>query len=139
MHLPDAFWAYRNSPKSATEFSPFSLIYGTEVMSSVEVMTLSLRVMQMREKKKEKEVFVAKRYEDLEGLDERREKAQERSRRYRQRMIEACGRMTKERVFVEGQLVLKVADYVGRGMAGPSKFAPKWEGPFVVREAHPSG
>ena len=47
--------------------------------------------------------------------------------------------MTKEKVFAEGQLVLKVADYVRRGMAGPSKFAPKWEGPLVVREAYPSG
>ena len=45
MHLPDAFWAYRNSPKLATGFSPFSLVYETEVMSPVEVMTPSLRVM----------------------------------------------------------------------------------------------
>nr|XP_023927802.1 uncharacterized protein K02A2.6-like [Quercus suber] len=30
MHLPDALWAYRNSPKSATCFSLFSLVYGTE-------------------------------------------------------------------------------------------------------------
>ena len=44
--------------------------------------------------------------------------------------------MTKERVFAEGQLVLKVADYVRRGMAGLSKFAPKWERPLVIREAH---
>ena len=49
-------------------------------------------------------------------------------------MTEAYGRMTKERVFAERQLVLKVADYVRRGMVGPSKFAPKWEGPFVIRE-----
>ena len=47
--------------------------------------------------------------------------------------------MTKEKVFAEGQLVLKVADYVRRGIAGPSKFAPKWEGPLVIKEAHPSG
>ena len=67
------------------------------------------------------------------------EKAQERSRRYRQKMTRAYGRMTKERVFVEGQLVLKVANYVRRGMAGPSKFAPKWEGPLMIREAHESG
>ena len=40
-------------------------------------------------------------------------------------MIEAYGRMTKKRVFAEGQLVLKVADYVRRGMVGPSKFASK--------------
>ena len=54
-------------------------------------------------------------------------------------MTEAYGRMTKERVFAEGQLMLKVVDYVRRGIAGPSKFAPKWEGPLVIREAHPSG
>ena len=83
MYLPVALWAYRNSPKSATGFLPFSLVYGTEVMSPAEVMTSSLRVMQMQEREKEKEVFVAKRYEDLEVLDEKREEAQERNRRYR--------------------------------------------------------
>ena len=51
-------------------------------MSLAEVMTPSLRVMQMWDKEKEKEAFAAKRCEDLEGLDERREEAQERSRRY---------------------------------------------------------
>ena len=93
----------------------------------------------MREKEKEGEVFAAERFEDLEGLDEKREEAQERSCRFRQEMTKAYSRMTKERVFVEGQLVLKVADYVRRGLAGPSKFAPKWEGPLVIREAHQSG
>ena len=100
MHLPDALWAYRNSPKSATGFSPFSLVYGTEVVSPAEVMTPSLRVMQMREKEKEEEVFAANKCEDLEGLDGKREKAQECNCRYKQKMIE--DRMTKERVFAEG-------------------------------------
>ena len=100
MHLPDALWAYRNSPKSAPGFSPFSLVYGTEVVSPAEVMTPSLRVMQMREKEKEEEVFAANKCEDLEGLDGKREKAQECNCRYKQKMIE--DRMTKERVFAEG-------------------------------------
>ena len=60
-HLLDALWAYRKSPKSATCFSHFSLVYETEVVSPVEVMTPSLRVMQMREKEKEGEVFAAER------------------------------------------------------------------------------
>ena len=115
------------------------MVYGTELMSPVEVMTPSLRVMQMREKEKEKGVFTAERCEDLEGLDEKREEAQECSRRYRQRMAETYGRMTKERVFAKGQLMLKAADHVRRGMARPSKFSPKWEGPLVIREAHESG
>ena len=50
----------------------------------------------MREKEKENEVFAVERYEDLEGLYEIREKAQEHSCRYRQRMTEAYGMMTKE-------------------------------------------
>ena len=70
-HLPDALWAYRKSPKSAIGFSPFSLVYGTVVVSPAEVMTPSLRVIQMREKEKEGEVFAAERCEDLEGLDEK--------------------------------------------------------------------
>ena len=75
-HLPDALWAYRKSSKSATDFSPFSLVYETEVVSPAEIMTSSLRVIQMREKEKEGEVFAAERCEDLEELDEKREKAQ---------------------------------------------------------------
>ena len=73
MHLPNALWAYRNSPKSATGFSPFSLVYRTEVMSPAKVMTSSLKVMQIQEKEKDKGVFAAERYEDLKRLDERRE------------------------------------------------------------------
>ena len=41
---------------------------------------------------------MAERCEDLEGLDETREETQEHSRRYRQRMIEAYGKMTREGV-----------------------------------------
>ena len=54
-------------------------------------------------------------------------------------MTEAYGRTAKERVFAEEQLVLKTADHVRRGMARPSKFLPKWGGPFVIRETHASG
>ena len=139
MHLPDALWANRKSPKSATGFSPFSLVYGVEVVSLAEVMTPSLKVMQTQGKEREEKAFTAERCEDLEGLDERREEAQGCSRKYKQRMTEAYGRMTKERVFAEGQLVLKVADYIRRGMVGPSRFSPKWEGLLVIREAHPNG
>ena len=34
---------------------------------------------------------------------------------------------------------MKTTDHVRQARAGPSKFSPKWEGPFVVREAHASG
>lgn len=75
---------------------------------------------------------MAERYEDLEGLDEKKEEAQECGHGYRQKMAEAYGKTIRERVFVEGQLVLRTSDYVRRRLAGPFKFSPKWEGPFVV-------
>ena len=75
VHLPDAFWAYRSSPKSATGFSPFSLVYRMEVISLAEVMTPSLMVLQAQKKENEKGVFAAERCEYLEGLDEKREEA----------------------------------------------------------------
>ena len=99
----------------------------------------SLRVMQAQKKEKEKEVFVAERCEDLEGLDKKRKEAQKCGHKHKQKMIETYGGMTKERVFVEGELVLKTTDHVRRSMARPSKFSPKWKRPFVVREAHASG
>ena len=67
-----------------------------EVISLAKVMMPSLRVMQARKKEKEKEVFVAERCEDLEGLNEKRKEAQERSHRYRQKMTKTYGRTTKE-------------------------------------------
>ena len=70
-------------------------------MSPVEVIP-SLRVIQMRKKEKEKEVFMVERFEDLEGLDEKREEAQKRSCIYKQRMTEAYGWAIKERMFTEG-------------------------------------
>ena len=54
-------------------------------------------------------------------------------------MTEAYGRMTKERVFAEGQLMLKAADHVRQGMTRPSKLSLKWKGPLVIREAHSRG
>ena len=41
-------------------------------------------------------------------------------------------------MFKEGQLVLRIADHVKQGIAGPSKFSPKWKWPFVVKETHVS-
>ena len=43
------------------------------------------------------------------------------------------------RAFTEGQLVLRMAEHVRRNLPGPSKFAPKWEGPYIIRKAHENG
>ena len=75
----------------------------------------------------------------MEGLDEKREEALEHSHMYRQRMVEAYVKTMKKRLFAEGELVLRTVEHIWRGLAGPSKFLPKWERSFVIREVNASG
>jgi hypothetical protein len=65
--------------------------------------------------------------------------ARERIRRYRQQMSNVYEKTIRERVFIEGQLVLRAADYVWRNVLTPSKFSPNWEGLYMIRESHGSG
>ena len=51
----------------------------------------------------------------------------------------AYGQIVHPRALTKGQLVLKVAKHVRKNVPGPSKFAPKWEGPYIIRQAHDSG
>ena len=79
-----------------------------------------------------------RRLADLEGLDEEREVARRRSMRYQQRMVKAYAQSIHRKAFTKGQLVLRIVEHVRRNLLRPSKFALKWEGPYIIREAHNS-
>ena len=51
-------------------------------------------------------------------------------------MAKAYEQVVHPRIFTEGQLVLRAAEHVRKNIPGPLKFAPKWEGPNVVKEAY---
>uniref|UniRef100_A0A2N9G1I9 RNA-directed DNA polymerase n=1 Tax=Fagus sylvatica TaxID=28930 RepID=A0A2N9G1I9_FAGSY len=102
-------WAYRSSPKTATGFTPFSLVYGTDTISPTELVVPSPRVMQGSE---------------LE-VDAN--------------MCAEAPKPFESGIFAEGQMVLKAAEFVRRNLPSPSKFSPNWDGPYIIREAHGSG
>ena len=54
-------------------------------------------------------------------------------------MTRAYAQAVCPRMFTEGQLVLRMAEHVRRNLPGPSKFTPKWEGPYIINAAHESG
>uniref|UniRef100_A0A2N9FKB3 RNA-directed DNA polymerase n=1 Tax=Fagus sylvatica TaxID=28930 RepID=A0A2N9FKB3_FAGSY len=64
---------------------------------------------------------------------------QARSLRYHQKLADAYEKTLQTRIFAKGQMVLKTVDHVRRGLPSPSKFAPNWEGPYLIREAYDSG
>uniref|UniRef100_A0A2N9F1Z7 Uncharacterized protein n=1 Tax=Fagus sylvatica TaxID=28930 RepID=A0A2N9F1Z7_FAGSY len=115
-HLADVLWAYRSSPKDSHGFHSFFIGLWRMLTFVPEA-----------------------RMADLEGLDESRELARLKSQRNYQRMANAYSKTLQVRIFAEGQLVLKAADFVRRGLPSPSKFSPNWEGPYLIREAHGSG
>ena len=51
-------------------------------------------------------------------------------------MANAYNKALKSRVFVKGQMFLKVVDHVRRNLSAPSKFAPSWERPYLIRDAN---
>ena len=69
-HLTNVLWAYRSSLKTATRFSPFSLIYGTEAISPVELVIPTLRVVLEGIQEDTDSMSNKGRLVDLEGLEE---------------------------------------------------------------------
>ena len=137
-HLADVLWAYRGSLKTATGFTPFSLVYRTNDISPPELLVPSPRILQVMELEADIEICAKARVVDLESLDESRELALTRNLRYHQKLANAYGKTVQTRVFSQGQMVLKTVDHVRRGLPYPSKFAPNWDRPYVIHEAHDS-
>uniref|UniRef100_A0A2N9EJ59 Integrase catalytic domain-containing protein n=1 Tax=Fagus sylvatica TaxID=28930 RepID=A0A2N9EJ59_FAGSY len=135
-HLADVLWAYRSSPKTATGFTPFSLVYGTDTISPTELVVPSPRVMQGSELEVDANICAEARMADLEGLDEARDLAKAKSQRNYQKMANVYSKALRVRIFAEGQMVLKAAEFVRRNLPSPSKFSPNWDGPYIIREAH---
>ena len=133
-HLADVLWACRRSVKTAMVFSPFSLVYGMEAISPVELVVLTPRVVLEEIQEDTKDTNNERRLVDLEGVEEERELAKIRSQRYQQRMTRAYAQAVRPSAFTEGQLVLRTAEYVRRNLPGPSKFALSGKGPTLSKK-----
>jgi ribonuclease HI len=74
-HLADTLWAYRGSTKTATGFTPFSLVYGTDAISPTELLVPSPRILHGMDLKADADICAEARVADLESLEEARELA----------------------------------------------------------------
>ncbi|KAG9447255.1 hypothetical protein H6P81_013383 [Aristolochia fimbriata] len=135
--LGEALWAYRTSFRTPTQSTPYSLVYGTEAVLPLEVQLPSLRIA-MREGLTTEECAQL-RLAELESLDEQRLEAQQRLECYQSRMTRAFNKKVRLRSFQKGDLVLAVRRPMLFTSKTGGKFAPKWEGPYVVQEAYTNG
>ena len=80
--MTDVLWACRSSVKTTMGFSSFSLVYGTEAISPVELVVPTPRVVLEESQEDTKDINNEKRLVDLKGVEEERELAKRRSQRY---------------------------------------------------------
>jgi hypothetical protein len=133
--LPFALHAYRTTVRTSTGATPFSLVYGMEAVMPLEVEIPSLRV--LMDSELEEAEWGKVRYEQLNLISEKRVTAICHHQLYQKRMAKAYDKKVRPRMFQEGDLVLKkLLALPGENL---SKWAPNYEGPYIVKKAFSGG
>ncbi|XP_071920768.1 uncharacterized protein [Coffea arabica] len=130
--LPTILWAYRTTPRTATQETPFALTYGAEAVIPAEIGIPSGRVQNFIARDNEDELRL-----NLDLLEGRREEAAIRMAKYKGQIARHYNARVRPLSFKPGDLVLR-KNSVSR-VLGASKLDPNWEGPYVVKEADRAG
>nr|GEX70535.1 reverse transcriptase domain-containing protein [Tanacetum cinerariifolium] len=99
--LSQVLWAHRTMPKSSNRETPFSLVYGSEVVIPIEISVEIKRLQDFDPKENKK-----RQREDLDILEERREIASIKEAHYKQRLEGYYNKNVKPSTFKPGTHVL---------------------------------
>ena len=125
--LPEALWAYGTTHRTATQSTPYSLVFGGEAVLPLEVQIPSLRVAMQCSMTMEQNAKL--RLAELEGLDSKRLQAQQTLEVYQARMSHAFDKKVRRPSFKKRDLVLAIKRPIVISRRSKGKFEPKWEGP----------
>jgi len=124
--LVEELWAYRCTPQSATNESPFSLVYGVHAMILVEFGKPSLRRELYDPVQNHQNMST---YLDL--LSELRDKAQIHNLAAKHRAARKYNANLCPRSFAKGDLVWRMASSARKK---DGKLSANWDGPYRIRE-----
>jgi len=133
--LPFALHGYRTFVRTSTGATSFSLVYRMEVVLSFEVEVPSLRI--LAESGLEESEWAQTRFYQLNLIEGKRLAAMNHGQLYQSRVKNTFDKKVRPRKFSEGDLVLKKVSQAQKDHMG--KWAPNYEGPFVVKKAFPGG
>jgi hypothetical protein len=123
--LPHVIWGLRTQVSSATGFSPFFLVYESEVILPTDVTFGAPRIQFYEEGEAEQTCRI-----DLDSLEEQRLTAVMRQARHDQQLRRYHDRNVKETSFNVGDLVLRCIQKTD----GMHKLSAPWERPFIVTD-----
>ncbi|KAL0406003.1 UNVERIFIED_CONTAM: hypothetical protein Slati_3914200 [Sesamum latifolium] len=135
--IEKALWAYRTTVRTPTQSTPYALVYEVEAVLPLEQQIPSLRIAIQEGLTEEENARL--RLEELKTLDEKRLEAQQRLECYQARLSKAFNKKVRPRSFQVGDLVLAVRRPIITTHRMGNKFLPKWDGPYVVKEAYTNG
>ena len=121
--------------RTSTVATPCFLVYGTEAVIPVKVKIPSLRIIEEADLSNAE--WVRKRIDQLALIDEKRMIDVCHGQLYRQRMTRAFHKRVRAKNFEVGQLVLKRIFHHQEEYK--RKFAPNWQGPYMVRKVLSGG
>ena len=119
-------WAYRNTQKSATRETPFTLTFSTEAIAPVKVGLKSPRI-ELATMEHNDEAFCL----NLDLLDEKREQVLRRTEDYQRKTTRYYNQKVKPRSYTPGDLVFKKL-LPARKNPAHGKLGPNWEGPYII-------
>jgi hypothetical protein len=129
--LEEILWAYRTTPREATQQSPYSLVYGMEAVTPLKLITPSFRIDSYDEANNREARAI-----DLELLPEIRERAQVRIMEYQRWFKKAFEKTIASTHFQHGDLVLRKVESIGKKV---EKLDVAWEGPFRIVRSYNNG
>ena len=101
-YLPEVLWAYKTTPKSATQETPFALAFGTKAVAPIEVGLKSPRVEFKNTEHHEETLRL-----NLDLLKEKREQILKRVEDYHRKTEKYYDRRVRPRSFKPDDLVIK--------------------------------
>ena len=123
--LSSVLWSLRTTPSRATKYTPFFLVYGSEVVLPTDLEYGSPRLKAYNEQSNKET-----RENAVDQLEEARDMALLNSARYQQKLRRYHDKHMRKRDLNVGDLVLRRR----QSNQGRHKLTPPWEGPYVVAE-----
>jgi len=133
--LPFALHGYRTSVCTSIGATPFSLVYEMEAVLPFEVEVPSLRI--MADFKLKESEWAQACFDQLNLIEGKRLAAMSHGRLYQRWVKNAFEKKVCLYKFNEGDLVLKKVSQALKDNRG--KWAPNYEGPFIVKKAFSRG
>uniref|UniRef100_A0A2N9J6Z4 Integrase catalytic domain-containing protein n=1 Tax=Fagus sylvatica TaxID=28930 RepID=A0A2N9J6Z4_FAGSY len=123
----------RTTVRIPTGETPFRMTFGSEAVVPVEIGLTTLRTSAYDEQQNEEQLRL-----NLDLIDEVRETAEARMKRYQEKMARHYNSKVKPRQLSVGDLVLRKVTLATKNPS-EGKFGPNWEGPYKVIEIRRPG